>query len=576
MGRNTRRRAAALTALLAVILALPATAHAVLSGFNGRIVFASGRGEASDSTAKLYLRTILSGTGGGSAGGAITTAGAVQHRHPTWSPDRTKIAYAAGDGATANFDIFVLDLTSPVALPQNITNSNNVTDDRPAWSPDGTRIAFDSENTDGSNQLNIKIHNVGTGVTSDFTSTAGGTYEHKPAWTPDSQTLFYGTGNFAVAGSLDIVRQPADGSAAASPVAAAPGISEFQPSISPDATEMCFTRGDLGSGAARVIKSLANGGGQTELPGTSGVASYNCTWSPDGTKIAYVQGTFASGDLVMENADGPLILITLENTAARFDGNPDWAPDGRPACQDQTVTVNVNSPVTIPLSCADTGPVYEQTPVIVDVPADAQPANGTVGEVQQGSPATVTYTPNANFTGADSFQVRIRDGLAFGTQRGTVTVNVGQPPGGGQPGAGDTTRPNVTGVTVSPRTWRRGAALPRFSRARVGTRIRWRLSENARVTLTFQRALAGRRVGRRCLRPTRARRGRPRCTRFRSTGSLTRPNAKAGLNTLRFRGRLTRGRRLGLGRYRVAVTARDTAGNRSRTRRSATFRIVAR
>jgi hypothetical protein len=565
---------AALTASLAVVLALPATAGAVLSGFNGRIVFASGRGEPDDSTAKLYLRTILSGTGGGSAGAAITTAGAVQHRHPTWSPDRTKIAYAAG-GAAANFDIFILDLTSPVAIPQNITNSNNVTDDRPAWSPDGTRIAFDSENADASNQLNIKIYNVGTGITTDLTSTTAGTYEHKPAWTPDSQTLFYGTGNLGVAGSLDIVRQPADGSAGAQNVAAAPGISEFQPSISPDGAQMCFTRGDLGSGAARVIKSLANGGGQTELPGTSGVASYNCTWSPDGTKIAYVQGTFASGDLVMENADGPLILITLESTAARFDGNPDWAPDGRPECKDLTVNVNVNSSVTIPLSCADTGPAYEQTPVIVDVPSDARPANGTLGEVQQGNPATVTYTPNANFTGTDSFQARVRDGLAFGTQRGTVTINVTQPPGGGQPG-GDTTRPNVSAVTVSPRRWRRGAGMPRFSRARIGTRIRWRLSEDARTTLTFQRALPGRRVGSRCLRPTRARRGRPRCTRFRNAGSLTRANAKAGLNTLRFQGRLTRTRRLGLGRYRLSVGARDAAGNRSVTRRSATFRIVRR
>ncbi len=190
---------------------------------------------------------------------------------------------------------------------------------------------------------------------------------------------------------------------------------------------MCFTRGDLGSGAARVIKSLANGGGQTELPGTSGVASYNCTWSPDGTKIAYVQGTFATGDLVMENADGPLVLITLENTAARFDGNPDWAPDGRPECQDRTVNVNVNTAVTIPLSCADTGPAYEQTAVTVDVPSDATPANGTLGEVQQGNPATVTYTPNANFTGTDSFQARVRDGVAFGTQRGTVTIKVVTP-----------------------------------------------------------------------------------------------------------------------------------------------------
>ena len=41
-----------------------------------------------------------------------------QHRHPTWSPNRTMIAYAQGDNATANYDIFLLDLTDPGATPR--------------------------------------------------------------------------------------------------------------------------------------------------------------------------------------------------------------------------------------------------------------------------------------------------------------------------------------------------------------------------------------------------------------------------------------------------------------------------
>ena len=159
---------------------------------------------------------------------------------------------------------------------------------------------------------------------------------------------------------------------------------------------MCYTRGtQQGSADSRVIVALANGGGSVELPGTSGVSSYNCTWSPDGTKIAYVQGVFASGDLVMENSDLSGGLLPLESTASRFDGNPDWAPDGRPQCQDGTATTDFNAPVTINLSCADTGPQYERTSIIVDVPSDATPTNGTLGTVQQGNPATVTYTPNA-------------------------------------------------------------------------------------------------------------------------------------------------------------------------------------
>ncbi len=166
----------------------------------------------------------------------------------------------------------------------------------------------------------------------------------------------------------------------------------------------------------------------------------------------------------------------------------------------------------------------------------------------------------------------MRDEVAFGTQRATVTVNVVTPTG---PGA-DKTKPTVTDVSLSPRKWRRGSGLPQFSAAPVGAQLRWRLSETARTTLTFQRALRGRRVGGRCLKPTRARRGRRACTRFRNSGSLTAANAKAGLNTLAFKGRLNRTRRLGLGRYRVSLSAVDAAGNRSLTRRSATFTIVAR
>lgn len=425
------RGAFTVAAVLLAMATMPGAAGAVLSGTNGRIVFVSGRGEASDATAKLYTRPTIGSVGAGTAEPVPAATGTGQHRHPTWSPDRTRIAYARGDNATANYDIYVLDLTDPNATPQNITSSNNVTDDRPAWSPDGTRIAFESENADGTNQINVKIYDVGTGNTTNFTSINSGTYEHKPAWTPDSQTLYYTIGNPQGDDTMDIVRQPADGSAAASNVVASPAVNEFQPSISPDGTRMCFTRGD-GAGfnsSARVIAALANGGAQTELPGNAGVAGYNCTFSPDGTKIAYVQGTFSTGDLVMENSDPllPIALLTLETTAARFDGNPDWAPDGRPQCEDTTVETLVDTAVSIPLPCEDTGPAYEQTDVRALPLSDTGPANGTVPNDPLLLPASVTYTPNPGFIGTDSFDVRSFDEVAFGDRDGTVTVRVKAP-----------------------------------------------------------------------------------------------------------------------------------------------------
>lgn len=411
--------------LLATLWITSGAAEAVLSGTNGAIVFVSGRGEASDATAKLYLRPTIGGVGAGTAEPIPTATGPGQHRHPTWSPDRTRIAYARGDSATANFDIYVLDLTDPNATPQNITNSNAVTDDRPAWSPDGTRIAFESENADGSGQLNIKVYDVAAGNTTDLTSLSGGTYEHKPAWTPDSQTLYYTTGD-PTGTNMNIVSQPATGGPTTN-ILTDPSANEFQPSISPDGTEMCFTRG-TGSGSnstARVRVALANGGGQMELPGNSGVAGYNCTWSPDGTRIAYVQGTFSSGDLYMENSDLSINLLSLETTASRFDGNPDWAPDGRPVCDDLKIVAPVGTPTSIPLTCEDTGPAYEQTEVRAFVRSEAGPSSGTVSTNDPLLlPADVAYTPDPGYIGSDSFQVRSFDEVAFGDRDGTVTVEV--------------------------------------------------------------------------------------------------------------------------------------------------------
>ena len=397
----------------------------------------SGRGATAgdDSTSKLYLRPAFGGTAAGSASLIATANGTGQHRHPTWSPDRTKIAYAEGPSTGSNFDIFILDLTNPLATPQNITNSNNVTDDRPAWSPDGTRIAFESENADGSNQLNIKIYNVATGITTDLTSTANDTWEHKPAWTPDSQTIFFGDGNPSTAtlGDMDILFMPATGGGATQ-VTVEGNVSEFQPSISPDGTQMCFTRGDLGNGNARVIVSLTNGGGQQELPGTSGVPSYNCTWSPDGTKIAYVQGVFTSGDLYVENSDLSGGLLPLETTTGHFDGNPDWAPDGRPQCSDQTVITVVNKPVSVPLPCEDTGPAYERTPLKAIVLSNFGPAQGTVNTTALVPlPGSVIYTPNPGFLGTDSFRVAAIDDVAFGDRDGTQTIRVTTPCAGRTP-----------------------------------------------------------------------------------------------------------------------------------------------
>lgn len=562
---------AVLLVALTALLALPAAASAVLSGANGRIAYMSGRG-FTDAQAKLYLRVATGSFGLGGNTGPMSMASG-QHRHPTWSPDRTKIAYARGDASCnpTKCDIYVLDLTNPFALPENVTNTANVNEDRPAWSPDGTRIAYESEVTNGSGQVDILVDPVGAGATLNLTNT-GATIEGKPAWTPNSAEIYYHTGDPTVANSLNIVKEPSGGGAVTN-IATSAGENEFQPSISPDGKQMCFTRGTgVGFNAtADVIVSLANGGGQQDVSDDAVAGNYNCTWSPNGIFVAYVTGTFSTGDLVMERADDTSPFpIELEASTGTFDGNPDWAPDGRPACQNVTVNTGFNQPVTVPLKCLDTGPFYERSQVQEFVAE--KPGKGTLGEIAQGDqePSTVTYTPNPGSSGTDTFEFSSFDQVAgFSDSPAAATINVAAPP----PVVVDPP-PVVSEVTVTPRKWKLGTRLPQASVTPVGAKIRWRLSEAASTTLTFQRALKGRRVGKRCVKQTPANASKPRCKRFQNAGRVEVPNGKVDLNTLSFQGQLTATRRLAPGSYRVAAQARDGAGQLSNTSLSSLFQVV--
>lgn len=121
----------------------------------------------------------------------------------------------------------------------------------------------------------------------------------------------------------------------------------------------------------------------------------------------------------------------------------------------------------------------------------------------------------------------------------------------------DRTRPVVSRFRVTKRVFTAGR----------GTRLRFRLSEPARVAIAIQRRTTGKRSGGRCLKRTRRLRNRRDCTRFANTGRMIRFAGKAGANS-----RVFRGRALGPRRYRARLIATDAARNRSRPK-TAAFRV---
>jgi hypothetical protein len=261
----------------------------------------------------------------------------------------------------------------------------------------------------------------------------------------------------------------------------------------------------------------------------------------------------------MRNTTAPANQTTVaqDSGGTRFDGNADWASNFPPTCQDRTVSVGANGLASIPLSCTD-GDAVNPDPVSRQIVV--QPAHGTLGQIQ--SDNTVVYTPGNSFTGKDTFTFKGNDGTSD-SPAATITVD-------------DVIAAIIDKARVSNRTWRRGSALPVVvSRRPVGTTISYRLSEAARVTLTFSRRARGRKVGRKCVKPKRSNRRKRSCVRYVKAGTLH-FNGKQGTNKVKFQGRLSRRKRLALGRYRLTVGAKDAAGNVSKRSRPVSFRIVRR
>jgi hypothetical protein len=183
-------------------------------------------------------------------------------------------------------------------------------------------------------------------------------------------------------------------------------------------------------------------------------------------------------------------------------------------------------------------------------------------------PAGLSLAPNGALSGtpteagAFAFTVRATDSEgSVGTRDYTLTITAA-------PQGADTEAPVVTGFGVTNRVF---APVPLASAVKRGTRWRFSLSEAASVVITVQKRAAGKRRGRRCVKPTPRLRNRRSCTRYVRAGRGRPFAGAAGANRRFFSGRFGR-RALKPGRYRGVLVATDPAGNRSRAVRT-TLRV---
>jgi Tol biopolymer transport system component len=449
-------RLALALAILAGSALVPATAAAVVvPGPNGPLVFTSGRNDGtttlSDGAAQIWF---LSGPNGTAQ--RLTTLELSHHRHASWSPDRTKIAYARGPVDMNPFDgpwdIYVDDLTD-AAPPFQITTTLTTNEDRPSWSPDGTRLAYAKQDPVDSNWDVVTKASDGTGAetpVADLASTgaqASGQFS-RPQWSADGQEIFYGQIITVTPQNYDIHRAAADGSdfvlggTAGTPVVAGT-TNDYQPALAPDGENLCFTR----QGATKDIAvAPSTGGAGTVLIAESG-DEYECAWSPDDSNIAFVRGAFGAGEIRVKDLESNALSDSVTNVAGVFDGNPEWTYNPAPTCSNGSASVPFNGFVQIPLPCSDVPdpPTFgANSPFGPDIVTP--PANGVLGGISNDS---VIYTPNVNFQGTDSFTFKSDDGTSD-SNIATIAITVGAPLGGsGNGGGGGGPTPTCAGQTAT-------------------------------------------------------------------------------------------------------------------------------
>ncbi|HZN88879.1 MAG TPA: hypothetical protein VFB44_07880 [Thermoleophilaceae bacterium] len=263
-----------------------------------------------------------------------------------------------------------------------------------------------------------------------------------------------------------------------------------------------------------------------------------------------------------------------------------------------TATINVAYSDFASTSAAGPGGIVQGAgnvnvdPAFVDAPAGNYRLAAGSALIDVGDPASLD--PWASLLDLDRL-ARVADGNQDGAARGDMGAYERQPPpapvdpsgSGGSGGAGGGVPPAdlapvVSSFSLSNPVFRAGRSATPLAAARpVGTRFRFRLSEDARIAIAIERKLPGVRVryrgSLRCLARTPRNLSpqgpRTRCTRYESAGTLRR-RAAAGRGSVAFSGRMGR-RALAAGEYRATIRATDSTGKRSAARRIG-FRIVKR
>ncbi|HYV21203.1 MAG TPA: prolyl oligopeptidase family serine peptidase [Candidatus Bathyarchaeia archaeon] len=211
---------------------------------------------------------------------------------PRWSADARQLAFLRDRGGDERFDVWLVDRDGE--RERNLTNEPGVMHRDIAWSPDGTKIAYAANA--GGKAFAIHVIDVGTGAKRALTD--GARDDMQPRWSPDGTLLVFWSRRETTRTNADLyVVASTGGDTTRLETRDGKDGESIDPQWSPDGTRISFTTDTRGRQEIALASYAEREVRRIEHMTDSIHDEYGAVWRPDGRALAYLHNEDAAVSL---------------------------------------------------------------------------------------------------------------------------------------------------------------------------------------------------------------------------------------------------------------------------------------